>query len=185
MAPHMTRLPPSISPVRFRRGDVELDQPHADPEREQRNHAGQVVGYHEIRTARVRSGHGFLFARGTIERDHWLVGERFVEVTAASQGVREGEWIAAGRLSPHQQGHPCTAMVEALTLLRRADAQVGKPAMAIVAAVCRDGVTLSDLAAVRGEPDRQIVGRLKAALERLGEVWGMSSRVQRRRYETA
>lgn len=169
-----TPLPPSVSPTRFDRDDIELDQPHADPERELRDQDGVVIGFHEIRTATVLSGHDYLLARRTINRGHWEAGQRYLEVVAAMGGVRDGEWGTGVRLPPHQQGHPSEAMVGAHSAMRVAIERVGKGPMKIIGAVCRDGATMAGLSLLMGEPEKHTIGRLKAALERLAEVWGMA-----------
>lgn len=166
------RLPPSVTPARFAKGDVELDQPHADPDRELRDKDGVAIGFHEIRTARVCSGPDYLLARRTIDREHWEVAQRYLAVVAAMGGVRDGEWGAGVRLPPHQQGHPSEAMVDAHSAMRAAIEGVGKGPMGIIGAVCLDGVTMAGLSLLVGEHEKQVIGRLKAALERLGEVWG-------------
>lgn len=168
-----TPLPPSVSPTRFDRDDIELDQPHADPDRELRDQAGVIIGFHEIRTARVLSGHGYLLARRTINRAHWEAAERYLTVVAAMGGVRDGDWGTGVRVPPHQQGHPSEAMVDAHTAMRRAIDGVGKGPMGLIGAVCLDGATMAGLSLLMGEPEKHTIGRLKAALERLREVWGM------------
>jgi len=165
-------LPASVSPSRFARGDVELDQPHADPDREMRDQQGVVIGFHEIRTARVRSGHGYLLSRGVISAAHWATAERYLAVVAAMGGVRDGDWSLGTRTPPHQQGHPSAAMVDATTAMRVAIDRVGKGPMGIVGAICIDGATIGGLSILLGEPDKVTIGRLRAALERLAEVWG-------------
>lgn len=173
-----TTLPPSVSQTRVARGDIELDQPHADPDRPLLDQGGVAIGFHEIRTARVRSGHGYLLARGAIGRDHWEAAERYLAVVAAMGGVRDGDWGSGVRLPPHQQGHPSEAMVDAHSAMRLAIERVGKGPMGIIGAVCLDGATLAGLAILLDEPAQQTLGRLKAALERLREVWGMDGPVK-------
>jgi hypothetical protein len=166
-------LPPSVSPTRFARDDIELDQPHADPERELRDQQGLVIGFHEIRTARVRSGPAYLLARGTIGKEHWEAAERYLAVVAAMGGVRDGEWGSGIRVPAHQQGHPSQAIVDAHSAMRVAVDRVGKGPMGLIGAVCIDGSTMAGLSLLMDEPEKQTIGRLKAALERLREVWGM------------
>jgi hypothetical protein len=179
---HKTRLDASISPTRYARGDVELNVPHADPDRPLVDQGGLAVGFHEIRTARVRSGPAYLLSRGTINRDHYEAAERYFAVVVAAGGIRDGEWGSGIRVPPHQQGHPTQAIVDAQGLLRVAIDRVGKGPMGVIGAVCLDGATMAGLSILMDEPEKHTIGRLKAALERLREVWGMDGR--RRRNET-
>lgn len=179
--PAPPRLPPSVSKARFDRGDIDLDVPHADPERDMHDQRGVVIGAHEIRTARVRSGHSYLLAQRAINPDHWEAAERYLDVVAAMGGVRDAEWAGGVRVPPQQQGHPSEAMVEAHARMRRAIEGVGRGPMGIISAVCLDGATLAGLALLLGEPRRQTIGRLKAALERLRDVWGMDVQTARPR----
>jgi hypothetical protein len=166
-------LPASVSPTRYARDDIELDQPHADPERELLDQQGLVIGFHEIRTARVRSGPAYLLARGTIGREHFEAAERYLDVVAAMGGVRDGEWGSGIRVPAHQQGHPSQAIVDAHSAMRVAVDRVGKGPMGLIGAMCIDGATMANLSLLMDEPEKHTIGRLKAALERLREVWGM------------
>jgi len=179
---HKTRLDASISPTRYARGDVELNVSHADPDRPLVDQGGLAIGFHEIRTARVRSGPAYLLSRGTINRDHYEAAERYFAVVVAAGGIRDGEWGSGIRVPPHQQGHPTQAIVDAQGLLRVAIDRVGKGPMGVIGAVCLDGATMAGLSILMDEPEKHTIGRLKAALERLREVWGMDGR--RRRNET-
>jgi len=169
------RLPASISPTRYARGDIELDQPHADPDRPLLDQDGVAIGFHEVRSARVRSGPDFLRRRGVITQAHWETAERYQAVAAACEGVRDGEWATGVRVPPHQQGHPSEAIVEAHALMRAAVDGVGKPAMGIIGAVCLEGATMAGLALLMDEHERHTIGRLRSALERLAEVWGLDA----------
>jgi len=171
---HRTRLDASVSPTRYARGDIELNVPHADPSRPLRDQGGVEIGFHEIRTARVRSGHTYLRNRGTIDADHWDVAERYCVTVAAMKGARDAEWGMGIRVPPHQQGHPAQTMVDAASSIRVAVDKVGKGPMGLIGAVCLDGATMEGLSILMDEPEKHTIGRLKAALERLGEVWGMS-----------
>lgn len=171
-------LPPYLSPFRYAHGDIELDVPHADPKREMKDQRGVTIGHHEVRTPRARSGPDYLLAKGTIGRDHWDTAQRYMAVVAAMGGVRDGEWGSGVRIPPHQQGHPSEAMVDAHTAMRAAIDMVGKGPMGIIGAVCLDGATMAGLAILMDEPEKQTIGRLKAALERLAEVWGMDGRTR-------
>lgn len=169
-------LPPSISPTRFARGDIELNVPHADPDRPLVDQGGVTIGFHEICGPRVRSGPAYLLARGTINRDHYEAAERYFAVAVAARGIRDGEWASGIRVPPHQQGHPTQAIVDAQGLLRVAIDRVGKGAMGVIGAVCLDGATMAGLSILMDEPEKHTIGRLKAALERLREVWGMDGK---------
>lgn len=179
---HKTRLDASISPTRYARGDVELNVPHADPDRPLVDQGGVTIGFHEICGPRVRSGPAYLLSRGTINRDHYEAAERYFAVVVAAGGIRDGEWGSGIRVPPHQQGHPTQAIVDAQGLLRVAIDRVGKGPMGVIGAVCLDGATMAGLSILMDEPEKHTIGRLKAALERLREVWGMDGR--RRRNET-
>lgn len=169
-------LPPSVSPTRYARDDIELDQPHADPDRPLRDQAGVTIGFHEVRTARVRSGPAYLLARGTIGKEHWEAAERYLAVVAAAAGSRDREFGSGVRVPPHQQGHSTQAMLDAGKLLRLAVEMVGKGPMGVIGAVCIDGATMAGLSILMDEPEKHTIGRLKAALERLREVWGMDGK---------
>ena len=172
IAPRM-RLDASVSPTRYARGDIELNVPHADPGRPLHDQDGLEIGFHEVRTARVRSGHTYLRNKGTIGQDHWEVAERYCYTVEAMGGVRDGEWGTGIRVPPHQQGHPAQTMVDAASAIRVALDGVGKAPMGLIGAVCLDGATMAGLSILMDEPEKQTIGRLKAALERLGDVWGM------------
>lgn len=172
------RLPPYLSQFRYAHGDIELDVPHADPARELKDQKGVTIGYHLVNTARTRSGPDYLLAKGTIGPHHCDTAHRYLAVVAAMGGVRDGEWGIGVRIPPHQQGHPSEAMVNAHTAMRLAIDMVGKTAMGIIGAVCLDGATMAGLEILMDEPEGAMKGRLRAALERLAEVWGTDGRNQ-------
>lgn len=156
--------------VRRARGVVIVDA-HPDPARPLLDGQGIQVGYHLVTGARVRSGAEYLFKRRTITAAQFDTAERYVATVERMHGARDGRTEGTGRVPPHQQGHPSEDQVNAATDLRRAVDGVGKGGMGLIGAIVLDGNTLDGMAILLSEDVRHVVGRLRAALDRLGEVW--------------
>lgn len=156
----------TIPAQRLKRGDLELAW-RPDPERSPHSPGGYplVAGY------RARGGADYLLARRVISRAHFNTAQAFLDVAQALQGARDGDDDVPVRLPLHQRGHPAEAALEAAERLRIAVDRVGKGPMGIIGAVVLDNATLGNLGVLYGEPEKAMGGRLRAALERLAEVW--------------
>lgn len=167
------KYPPyDAGPVaRLAHGDVELNTTRPDPDRPLRGHRGVQIGYHSTTGARVRSGHDYLLARGTITPEQHSTAERYLTLAERADGAREFASDGAGRLPPHRQGSPSEAQVNAASELRSAAAAIGGVGAFVVRGIVVEGSTLGRLSRIFAEDEKSIVGRLRAALDRLAELW--------------
>lgn len=161
-----------IPPQRLARGDLELAM-RPDLDRPMRVGSGVQVGYHQVEGLRVRTGAAYLFAKGTITADLANVADRYVETVERMHGANDAEWMGETGGAFTWRGHPTETQIEAAGLLRVAVDRVGKGPMGLIGAVMLDGQTLVAMGVLLGEDRKAVVGRLRAALERLGEVWEM------------
>ncbi len=172
----MTKRPEHITAARWRRGEIFVED-HADPARPMRDADGVQVGYHQIRGTRAaQGGHDYLLRRGSLDAAQHMAASWFL---AAWQGRERSRCALAGagevRTPLHQQGHPSVAMLRAAKLLREAEGALGQGAMILVHNVVVRGMTLGTIGGAAGEGDQVTLGRLRAALDRLAEVWGLEN----------
>lgn len=124
----------------------------------------------------AQGGHDYLRARGSLDDAQHAAACRYSD--AMHGHVRSGCHLAAamqgaGRTPPHQQGHPSPDMVAAAALIRQADAILGPGQTALVRMVVIQGLTLGTVGGAAGEGDQVTLGRLRAALDRLAELWAL------------
>lgn len=168
------KRPAHVTRERWQRGEVEIDD-HADPDRPMRDQSGVQVGFHTIRGARAaQGGHAYLRRRGSIDDAQFAAAARYVDAWHGCE--RSGSTLGAAgttRLPVHQQGHPTMAMLQAAEALRQVDRSLGHAGRLIVHQVAVQGWTLGTIGGAAGEGDQVTLGRLRAALDRLVEVWGI------------
>lgn len=169
------KRPAHVTRERWQRGEVEIDD-HADPDRPMRDQAGVQVGYHTIRGARAaQGGHDYLLRRRTIDAAQHAAADRYARAWE-TRGGRLGCPLAGdggGRLPPHERGHPTMAMLRAQETLDQAKRTLSQGALIIVQKVVLEGATLGAIGGAAGEGDQVAIGRLRAALDHLVEVWGI------------
>ena len=127
-----------------------------------------------IRRARVRFHYDTLHRRGGLTDAEREAADRFGKTCEAFEGARDRP--APGmpvHREPHQQGHPTLSQVQAAASLRAVQAAVGNDANALLLLYVRDNLPASEVAQRRREREDCTVGRIKAALTRLAEHWGM------------
>ena len=153
--------------IRRERGEVVVEF-RPDPDNPQRA---------TVKGARAaQGGHDYLRARGSLDAAQHAAAERYS--TAYHGQAKSGCHLAAAmagnvRVPPHQQGHPSAEMVDCATMIRRADLILGPGAAALVRMVVIQGMTLGTISGASGETDQSALGRLRAALDRLAEMWGI------------
>ncbi len=151
--------------IRLARGDV-VEEFRPDPAKPQ---GAPVKG------ARAsQGGHDYLRRRGSLDAAQHAAAARYAD---AWQGMeRSGSTLGAAgsvRLPPHQQGHPTQAMVACAADVRLAVECLGPGARLLVHQVSVQGWTLGTIGGAAGEGDQVTLGRLRGALDRLAEVWGI------------
>jgi hypothetical protein len=150
-------------PERWARGDLErVCRP--DPDAPHRTVAG----------ARVVARHVEAWRRGQITDAEREAADRWDVLTARSGGspscyvlAREGGKDAPWRRTPPE------AQLAAITQLRHAREIVGRDSAALLDAWIVGGAFVTALAEQRGENPRAIMGRIRAGLSRLVELWGI------------
>lgn len=166
------KRPGYVTKSRWDRGDVTMDE-HADPSRPLRAADGVQVGYHPIRGVRAsQGGHDYLLKRGSIDQCQYLAADRYCVGWhgANRSGSTLGE-LGSARVPAHQQGCPTTAMLACAADIRAATAALGQGARILVHQVVIQGWTLGAVGSGAGEGDQITLGRLRAALDRLAEIW--------------
>ena len=168
------KRPAFVTPERWRRGEV-IREDHADPDRPMRGQDGVQTGFHAIRGARAaQGGHDYLLRRGSIDNAQHRAADRY---HAAWHGVeRSGSALGGAggvRLPLHQQGCPTAAMVACAADMMAAKDALGVGARILVHQVVVQGWTLGTVGGGSGENDQVTLGRLRAALDRLVEIWGI------------
>lgn len=157
--------------ARIAHGNIELGQQRPDPDRPMLDQDGIQIGYHLTAGARVRSGYDYLHRTGAITTEQRDIAERYVLTVERFHGARDGATPGAGRLAAWQTAGPSEAQVNAASDLRRAVNGVGNGAVQLIGAVMLDGLSLTQVARIYGEDQKSVAGRLRAALDRLMEVW--------------
>ena len=176
MSEAKAKRPEFVTKARWARGDVYRDD-HADPDRPLRAQDGVQTGFHTIRGARAaQGGHDYLHRRGSIDATQHAAAARYCD---AWHGVeRSGSTlgdIGGIRLPIHQQGCPTAAMVACAADIRVAKDSLGHGARLLVHQVAVQGWTLSIIGEAAGEGDKVTLGRLRGALDRLAEIWGIET----------
>lgn len=161
-----------VTNARTARGDV-FKAEHADPDRPLRDQDGVQTGFHSIKGMRAaQGGHDYLLRRGSIDADQHRAADRYAASWAGT--VRSGSalgGIGNVRLPVHQQGCPTSAMVACAADIRMAAAALGQGARILVHQVAVQGITLAAISEASGEKGEIALGRLRAALDRLCELW--------------
>lgn len=124
--------------------------------------------------AQKKSHYNTLWKRGGLSDAEREAADRFGKTCEAFEGARDRP--APGmpvHREPHQQGHPTLSQVQAAASLRAVQAAVGNDANALLLLYVRDNKPASEIAERRREREDTTVGRIKAALTRLAEHWGM------------
>lgn len=110
---------------------------------------------------------------GTISKAQFDVCERYERTVALAGGARMASGDATGRRAPWEQGTPAEIQIAAQGALRRADEVLGREAAMVLRLVVLHSLTISELASGRKERRDHVQGRFEAAVDRLGEHWGM------------
>lgn len=154
--------------IRIKRGEV-VAEFRPDPAK---------PGGAPVKGARAaQGGHDYLLRRGSLDRTQHAAAVRYCDAWHGmdrSVGTL-GALATPGRLPPHQQGCPTSRMVACASDIRTADAAIGQAARILVRRVVIDGQTLGTVGGAAGEGDQVTLGRLRAALDRLTEIWGIET----------
>lgn len=132
------------------------------------------VGFHTTRGARSLSGHDYLHRRGAIT---WAEHQAALKYVVTLEQLYGATWREAGQRSvvpPWQKGAPFERQIEAASELRRLREIVGVTGMAVVDATMCHQTTIARISQERGECPHYVTGRLRAALDRMAEYWGIS-----------
>ena len=150
--------------IRLARGEV-VAEFRADPDNPQR---GTVKGGRA-----AQGGHDYLLRRGSLDAEQHRAAEFYCAAwhTVSRSGCSLPSAESVARVAPHQQGHPSAQMVDAAGMLRLAKQALGPGALFLVQRVVVEGSTLGTIGGAAGEGDQVTLGRLRAALDRLCEVW--------------
>lgn len=152
--------------IRINRGDV-VAEFRPDPDA-----PGGIV----VRGARAaQGGHDYLHRRGSLDAAQHAAASRYSAAWhgAGRSGCATAGLLAAGRLAPSQRGHPTEAALGCAADIRLAHAALGPGQAALVQMVVLRGLTLGVVGGAAGEGDQVTLGRLRAALDRLAEMWGV------------
>ena len=151
------------TPERWARGDVErVCRP--DPDAPHRTVSG----------ARVVARYVEAWRRGQITDAEREAADRWDVLTARAGGASSCSTLARGgvRDAPWRRTPP-EAQLAAITQLRHAREVVGRDAADLLDAWVVHGVCVAALAGQRGENAHHVMGRIRAALVRLVELWGI------------
>ena len=172
----MNKRPEHITAARWRRGEVFVED-HADPARPMRDADGVQVGYHQIRGTRAaQGGHDYLLRRGSLDAVQHAAADRFLRAWEGHARLSSALANVDGvQVPPHQRGHPSMARLSHAETLRQAQAALGSGQLSLVYNVVVRGLTLGTVGGAAGETDLDTRGRLRGALDRLAEVWGIES----------
>ena len=151
-------------PERWARGDVErVCRPDPDDPRRTVSGARVVARYVEA------------WRRGHITDEEREAADRWGVLTERASGARACYDVARGEVrdAPWRRTPP-EAQLAAITQLRHAREVVGRDAAALLDAWIVHHECVTVLAARRGEHPRQAMGRIRAGLTRLVELWGIA-----------
>jgi hypothetical protein len=127
-----------------------------------------------IRRARVKCGYDTLWRRGGLTDAEREAADRFAHTCDLAAGARDRPAAGmAGHREPWNQGHPAQTTLRATTSLRGVQVALGNDANALLLLYVRDNLPAGEIAARRKEREDCTLGRIKAALTRLSEHWGM------------
>jgi len=151
-------------PERWARGDVErVCRPDPDDPRRTVSGARVVARYVEA------------WRRGQITDEEREAADRWDVLTARANGISTGSAVAGSevRAAPWLRTPP-EAQLAAITQLRHAREIVGRDAAALLDAWVVLNVSVTTVSEQRGEGREQVMGRLRAGLARLVELWGIA-----------
>jgi len=151
-------------PERWAHGDVErVCRPDPDDPRRTVSGARVVARYVEA------------WRRGNITDEEREAADRWDVLTARASGAGACYDVARGEVrdAPWRRTPP-EAQLAAITQLRHAREVVGRDAAALLDAWIVHHECVTVLAARRGEHPRQAMGRIRAGLTRLVELWGIA-----------
>ena len=151
-------------PERWAHGDVErVCRPDPDDPRRTVSGARVVARYVEA------------WRRRQITDEEREAADRWDVLTERASGARACYDVARGEVrdAPWRRTPP-EAQLAAITQLRHAREIVGRDAAALLDAWIVRHECVTVLAARRGEHPRQAMGRIRAALTRLVELWGIA-----------
>jgi len=150
-------------PERWARGDVErVCRPDPDDPRRTVSGARVVARYVEA------------WRRGHITDEEREAADRWGVLTERASGARACYDVARGEVrdAPWRRTPP-EAQLAAIAQLRHAREVIGRDAAGMLDAWVVRGVCVAALAGQRGENAHQVMGRIRAALVRLVELWGI------------
>lgn len=153
-------------PMRVLRGDA-VEEYRPDPANPQ---GGTVKG-----ARAAQGGHDYLMRRGSLDAAQHAAADRYSASWhgMGRSGCAAAGLMGAGRVPPHMQGHPAQAMLACAMDVRIADRTLGNGASSLLRMVIVEGRTLGTVGGAAGEGDQVTLGRVRAALDRLAELWGL------------
>ncbi|RVT95237.1 hypothetical protein EOD42_16765 [Rhodovarius crocodyli] len=137
---------------------------------------------HNVRRARRVYHYHAAWQRGSLTDAEREAADRYAITCEMEEGARDKPTGGPPvRVPPWMQGQPLMTQVQAVTSLRFAHHAVGKDGAALLRLYVRDNLSAEVIASRRGldgegrqrETKDVTMGRIRAALGRLAEHWGM------------
>jgi hypothetical protein len=127
-----------------------------------------------VRRGRAICQYDRLHARGGLTDAEREAADLYAVLLEQESGARDRPVVkAGGRTPPWLQGHPGEMQVIASTKLRKAHDAIGHHARALLRRFVGDNQPVVVIAAQMKMDERQCMGRVRGALTRLAELWGM------------
>lgn len=149
--------------IQHKNGRLEVDGDATDPDRP--NHA-------TIKRARVKCHYDVLFFTGGLTKAEREAADRYAVTCEREAGARERQDGPSQHSAPWSRAPALTA-VQASASLRAVHAVVGTDGTALLRLYVRDNTSCAEIARRRAERQEMTMGRIRAALSRAAEHWGM------------
>jgi hypothetical protein len=127
-----------------------------------------------VRRGRAICQYDRLHARGGLTDPEREAADLYAVLLEQESGARDRPVVkAGGRTPPWLQGHPAETQVKAAAKLRGAHEAIGHYSRALLRRFIEDNQPVSLIASQMKMDEKQCMGRVRAALTRLAELWGM------------
>lgn len=126
-----------------------------------------------VRRGRAICHYDRLHARGGLTDAEREAADLYAVLLEQESGARDRPTVSTGRTPPWLQGHPAEMQVRAAAKLRTAHEAIGHHARALLRRFVGENQPINIIAGQMKMDEKQCMGRTRAALTRLAELWGM------------
>lgn len=126
-----------------------------------------------VRRGRAVCHYDRLHARGGLTDGEYMAADYYAQLLEREAGCRDRPVVPIGRRDPWMQGHPVETQVQAAAKLRTAHEAVGHFGRALLRRFVGENQPVTEIARLMSMNEQQCLGRLRASLTRLAEIWGM------------